>query len=34
MSSPLKPAPVPTMDSVRAKPYRVAIVGAASLRGK
>ena len=34
MSSPLKPASVPTADPMRAKPYRVAIVGAASLRGK
>lgn len=34
MSTPIKPAPVPTLDSARAKPYRVAIVGAASLRGK
>ena len=34
MSSPLKPATVPTPDTMRAKPYRVAIVGAASLRGK
>jgi aspartate-semialdehyde dehydrogenase len=34
MSSPLKPATVPTTDTMRAKPYRVAIVGAASLRGK
>jgi aspartate-semialdehyde dehydrogenase len=34
MSSPLKPATVPTTDTIRAKPYRVAIVGAASLRGK
>jgi aspartate-semialdehyde dehydrogenase len=34
MSSPLKPTPVPTADPMRAKPYRVAIVGAASLRGK
>jgi aspartate-semialdehyde dehydrogenase len=34
MSSPIKPAAVPTADSARAKPYRVAIVGAASLRGK
>jgi aspartate-semialdehyde dehydrogenase len=34
MSSPIKPATVPTIDTMRAKPYRVAIVGAASLRGK
>lgn len=34
MSSPIKPATVPTADPMRAKPYRVAIVGAASLRGK
>jgi len=34
MSSLLKPASVPTADPMRAKPYRVAIVGAASLRGK
>ena len=34
MSSPLKPATLPTSDTMRAKPYRVAIVGAASLRGK
>ena len=34
MSSPIKPATVPTSDTIRAKPYRVAIVGAASLRGK
>lgn len=34
MSSPIKPATVPAMDTMRAKPYRVAIVGAASLRGK
>ncbi|MGC2197984.1 MAG: hypothetical protein WA628_25155, partial [Terriglobales bacterium] len=34
MSSPFKPATVPTTDTMRAKPYRVAIVGAASLRGK
>jgi aspartate-semialdehyde dehydrogenase len=34
MSSPLKPATVPTTETMRAKPYRVAIVGAASLRGK
>ena len=34
MSAPLKPTPVPTADPMRAKPYRVAVVGAASLRGK
>ena len=34
MSSPMKPATVPTADPMRAKPYRVAIVGAAALRGK
>lgn len=34
MSSPIKPATVPVSDTSRAKPYRVAIVGAASLRGK
>ena len=34
MSSPIKPATVPVSDTLRAKPYRVAIVGAASLRGK
>lgn len=34
MSSPIKPATVPAPDTLRAKPYRVAIVGAASLRGK
>jgi len=34
MSSPLKSTPVPTADPMRAKPYRVAVVGAASLRGK
>jgi len=34
MSSPIKPAAAPAPDSPRAKPYRVAIVGAASLRGK
>ena len=34
MSSPLKPATVVAPDTMRAKPYRVAIVGAASLRGK
>jgi aspartate-semialdehyde dehydrogenase len=34
VSSPIKPATVPASDTSRAKPYRVAIVGAASLRGK
>src|ERR1700746_3154837 len=34
MSSPIKPATAPLSDTMRAKPYRVAIVGAASLRGK
>ena len=34
MSSPIKPATVSAPDAMRAKPYRVAIVGAASLRGK
>jgi aspartate-semialdehyde dehydrogenase len=34
MSSPIKPATIPTTETMRAKPYRVAIVGAASLRGK
>ena len=34
MSTPFKPAPLPTIDTMRAKPYRVAIVGAAALRGK
>jgi aspartate-semialdehyde dehydrogenase len=34
MSSPLKSTPVTTADPMRAKPYRVAVVGAASLRGK
>ena len=34
MSSPIKPATVPVSDTLRAKPYRVAIVGAVSLRGK
>jgi len=34
MSSPIKPAIVSASDAMRAKPYRVAIVGAASLRGK
>src|SRR6266480_1834631 len=34
MSSPLKPATLPTSDTMRAKPYRVAIVGASSLKGK
>jgi aspartate-semialdehyde dehydrogenase len=34
MSSPIKPATVAAPDTMRAKPYRVAIVGAASLRGK
>jgi aspartate-semialdehyde dehydrogenase len=34
MSSPIKPATIPSGDAMRAKPYRVAIVGAASLRGK
>jgi aspartate-semialdehyde dehydrogenase len=34
MSSPIKPATVAAPDTMRAKPYRVAVVGAASLRGK
>jgi aspartate-semialdehyde dehydrogenase len=34
MSSPIKPATIPSPESMRAKPYRVAVVGAASLRGK